>query len=405
MIYNPMNEQEDRMLTFKDTVIGCVVLFAASTSHAAFPPNPPFNPEPLMEKVKRQVKGDRFSFVVFGDTKGSGAFPKVVERVKITEPIANFAVTVGDMVHLGGGEQGRKDYEKLERQFGQYMRTVPSWPVWGNHEKGGGKDSKENWHKFYGIKTRYSFTFKNAKFIILRLMWGPDPKYLKGEQLAWFKKELEGARGKHIFVFSHGPSYTVGHKSPGDHTLINSLCKKYKITAYFSGHDHIYYRTKRVGTTFIIQGCGGAGIYPLSHEDTAIPGDVYYGRIGRKGKKYKLHTAQGDEIKGKTYSFTLISVSGNKVSGKTVTTKGEVWDSFTLNALSPKQAIRKAQPGFSRTPAANVMKRVLKRYRLAEDMRRQGLGASARMIYAELAAKYPDTKIGKKAKARIEQLR
>ena len=51
------------------------------------------------------------------------------------------------------------------------------------------------------------------------------------------------------------------------------------------------------------------------------------------------------------------------------------------------------------------MKRDLKRYRLAEDMRRQGLGGSARMIYEELAAKYPDMKIGKIARAQLEQLR
>ena len=131
------------------------------------------------------------------------------------------------------------------------MRKYPMWATVGNHEEYGGDDGMENFTNFFGMeKAMYSFKYGNAKFIAL-----PWPRVSEDpEKLEWLEKELKSARGKHIFIYRHRPHYTVGSKPyvdvEGAETVTTKLYDKYKVAAVFSGHDHIYYRTKRNETSY-----------------------------------------------------------------------------------------------------------------------------------------------------------
>jgi hypothetical protein len=274
-------------------------------------------------------------FLVFGDSKGSKYFPKVLKRADALKP--DFCITTADLVNTGGGKKGKVDYAKLDKMGGWFMRKYAMWPTVGNHEEYGGKDAIKNFTNFFGMKEiMYSFEYGNAKFIALG--W-PKINSDKGK-MAWLEKELKSAKGKHIFIYKHRPHYTLGNKSykdvEGKATAITKLYQKYKVTAVFSGHDHIYFRTKRDSVNYIISAGAGAPIYPLIREKDAIKGDVYYGRTSESkvGKPaYKFHHLDGSETKLKEAMFYVLSVKivGNKVSIEMIDEKtGKVWDKADL---------------------------------------------------------------------------
>jgi len=295
----------------------------------------PYNPIPKMEllKSKNGENTTKMHFLVFGDSKGSNHLPDVLKRADSLNP--DFCITTADLVNRGAGKQGELDYELLDEQGGWFMRKYPMWPTVGNHEESGGNNGVENYNNFFGINTpMYSFEYGNSKFIALQ--W---PKINNDEEkLKWLEEELESAKGKHIFIFKHRPHYTVGSKPyndiEGTETKTTKLYDKYNVVAVFSGHDHIYYRTKRNATTYIISAGAGASIYPLQRETDAIKGDVFYGkRINKDIKEnkapYKFHAEDGTitDIQEAMYYVLSVKIDGDNISIEMIDEKtGKVWD-------------------------------------------------------------------------------
>ncbi len=299
----------------------------------------PYNPEVKMQALKKR-KGKKLTkmhFLVFGDSKGSKYFSSVLKRADSLQP--DFCITTADLVNRGGGEQGKIDYNLLDKLGGWFMRKYPMWPTVGNHEEAGGDDGIENFTNFFGMeKAMYSFEYGNAKFIAL-----PWPKINNDKKkLRWLKKELRKACGKHIFIYKHRPHYTVGSKSyedvEGTETETTKLYDKYNVTAVFSGHDHLYYRTKRNNTNYIISAGAGAPIYRLHREKDTIAGDVYYGKlldkdITNNSMPFKFHTADGTEtgLPEAMYYVLSVKIDGDRVSIEMIDQKtGKVWDSAVL---------------------------------------------------------------------------
>ena len=301
--------------------------------------NNPYNPEPKMDLLK-SIKGNKptkIHFLVFGDSKGSKYFPGVLKRADSLKP--DFCITTADLVNKGAGEQGEIDYKLLDEKGGWFMRKYPMWPTVGNHEEAGGENGVENFTNFFGMKSdMYSFEYGNSKFIAL-----PWPKISTNKKkLRWLKKELRKGRKKHIFIYKHRPNSTVGRKPykdvEGTETKMTKLFDKYNVTAVFSGHDHIYYRTKRNNTTYIISAGAGATIYPLRREKDAISDDVFYGKRVKKeiegGKApYKFHAANGTitDLSEAMYYVLSVKIDGEKVSIEMIDSKtGKTWDKINI---------------------------------------------------------------------------
>jgi len=314
--------------------VAVIALLATAASAHAFPPAKPYDPRPLMKEAEAKTKADKFTFLVFGDAECRAGFNGVMERAKMIDHA--FVLVMGDMVTVGGNPA---HYDKLEKQFGDYMRKVPCWPCYGNHENK--KRGMRNYLKFYGMPSAfYSFDFRNIRVITLKAEMGPG---IRGGQAGWLEKQLaEGKKaGKLLFVRQHAPCYTIGARQrihiPNRPSPISKLCKKYGVVANFAGHDHIYYRTRRDGIWYIVQGGGGDWIYPLRREREAIKGDVYYGGVPKDRRGYgstswKLVTPEGVKKKYEKpkYMLTAVSVDGTHVIAKTVTADGEVLDEVVL---------------------------------------------------------------------------
>jgi len=326
------------MTYFKSLIIFSLFILISFSVKAQDEANP-YNPEPKMELLKdrKGKKPTKMHFLVFGDSKGSKYFPLVLKRADSLQP--DFCITTADLVNKGAGERGKVDYELLDAMGGWFMRKYPMWPTVGNHEESGGENGVENFTNFFGMKkAMYSFEYRNAKFIAL-----PWPKINNDKKkIKWLKKELKKAKGKHIFIYKHRPNYTVGTKSykdvEGEETEITRLFDKYKVTAVFSGHDHIYFRTKRNTTNYIISAGAGAPIYPLNREKDAINGDVYYGKrtkehIAKGLAPYKFHAADGTvtDIPEAMYYVLSVKIDGNNVSIEMIDQKtGKIWDKAVL---------------------------------------------------------------------------
>ena len=253
------------------------------------------------------------------------------------------------MVKKGGGEQGKADYARLDELGGWFLKKYPTWPTVGNHESFGGSDAMQNFSNFFGMeKNMYSFEYGNVKFIAL-----PWPKIKENkEKLDWFENELKTANGKNIFVFKHRPHYDVGAKKYTDVEGIESattkLYDKYKVKVVFSGHDHIYYRTKRNNVSYIISAGAGAPIYPLKREKDAIKGDTYYGKRFKEDltnkSTYKFVASDGTTTDIAEEMFYIVSV---KVDAENITIEmldaktGKVWDKTTIPCNKPTNSVEK----------------------------------------------------------------
>jgi len=315
----------------------------------------PYNPVAKMELLKQKNgKGiTNMHFLVFGDSKGSEYFAQVLKRADSLNP--EFCLTTADLVKKGGGEQGKIDYEKLDKDGGWFMRKYPMWPTVGNHEVFGGDDALDNFSNFFGMeKSMYSFEYGNAKFIAL-----PWPKINEDEEkLAWLEAELKSANGKHIFIFKHRPHFDVGSKKTedveGTSSSTTKLYDKYNVMAVFSGHDHIYYRTKRNATNYIISAGAGAKIYALKRESEAIKGDAYYGKRWKEDLKnsktaYKFVASDGTttDIAEEMFYVLSVKIDGDKVSIEMIDSKtGKVWDEAVISKKERKILIAAHRGGY-----------------------------------------------------------
>ena len=312
----------------------------------------PYNPKPAMEKLKQEneikVTGKAIGlkkpmhFLVFGDAKHS---PRLEDVLKSADKLApQFCLTTADLVNKGAGEQGVKEYEQLDGEAGWFFRKYPTWPTLGNHEisgipKSDYESGQRNFADFFGLyDPTYSFTYGNAKFIALDwLKVSEDP-----EKLKWLEDELKAAQGMHIFIFRHRPFYTVGSKSyedvEGKTTVTTELFSKYKVTAVFSGHDHLYYRTKRKGVHYVISAGAGAHIYQLKREKDALKGDAYYGREVSQTKlereEFRFHPSKGKDISfdKPVYFAVSVKIEGKKVTMEMIDSDGKVWDKYKFNS-------------------------------------------------------------------------
>lgn len=323
-----------------------VAVIILITNNVVVAQNDPYNPKPGMDKLRNENESDKpikeMNFLVFGDAKHSPRLADVLKSADELNP--QFCLTTADLVNKGAGEQGVKEYKQLDGEAGWFFRKYPTWPTLGNHEisgipKSDYESGQRNFADFFGLTDpTYSFTYGNAKFIALD--WpkvSQDP-----EKQKWLEKELKEAQGKHIFIFRHRPFYTVGAKSyndvEGKSTVTTELFSKYNVTAVFSGHDHLYYRTKREGVNYVISAGAGASIYHLKREKDAIEGDAYYGREFVEGKKrvekFRFHSSKGKEesFNEPVYFVVSVKIKGSKVTMEMIDTNGKVWDKYSFKS-------------------------------------------------------------------------
>jgi len=293
----------------------------------------PFDPAPLMERLRRRVRTDTYRFAVFGDTHHSPAFERIGRRIR--EMGADFALAAGDLVDLGGGREGPVNYGRLAERSGDFLRALPVWPAVGNHDADSRWDQDvwngfANFRAFFNLPPHYRFAFRNAEFLALSWML-PDER-----ELDWLRRCLADRRAEHLFVTAHWPLFrphAVGDEPEAQGRLqgqLRSLLAENGATAHFSGHTHIHYRTVRDGVTYLVSGGAGRELSVLPDLDAALPGDSWIGRRPGDGG-YVLHTPAAERTSAEaTFFFVMIDVSGAAVRGRLISADGAALEEFSL---------------------------------------------------------------------------
>ena len=282
---------------------------------------------PKRVPARPAVAAERFTFVAYGDTRTDpAAHARVIQEIVGLHP--EFVLQSGDLVSNGTNP---KQWD-LFNQITQPLRAahIAYYPARGNHDLGtfyphyvpGTFDSGDKVNRLY-----YAFTRHNNRFIIVDSMEPYDPGSV---QYVWLEREL--ARSKAFvstFVMFHEGPFSVGPHGPtlDAQKYLHPLFVKYHPRAVFCGHDHLYYRTKRDGVTYIVTGGGGAPPYRPENAQIAIPGDVFQRDVDSVGRP--LSDVQYDAL---IYHAIRCEVDGPRVTATVIRLDGSIIDKFTLGS-------------------------------------------------------------------------
>ncbi|MFH0969152.1 MAG: metallophosphoesterase [Patescibacteria group bacterium] len=279
--------------------------------------------EPTEEPVEIPVEENKFSFAILGDTQyfkpgSNGGFQKAASNIKKINPDLVFAV--GDLVSsCGGGADCESKLNSWKNTLGPLGSKA--YVMQGNHDRTGEDKADAVWQRVFSYlpangpagfaKFAYSFDYKNSHFVVLDSD-KPKENDINSVQLDWLEKDLSANRKDYNFVFFHEPAYPTNSKigesldeSPKDRDRLWNILVNNKITAVFSGHEHIQSRRKVNGIYQF-----GFGNTDSFNHDAPKPGTAEYFYIGQ--------------------AFGMVEINSDAITVKTYSADGKLLNSFEL---------------------------------------------------------------------------
>ena len=283
---------------------------------------------------------DAIRFAVIGDSRNDPTtFAKIEEAIAAQAP--DLQVFTGDAVATGAVQtQWNAWFEATTGNFKvqSLLASAPFMPVNGNHESLAINYAAqfimpqvvEPDEKAEG-EAYYSFDYGNAHFIALNDT--PTSGATSGPQLAWLEANLQAVDHKKtpwVFAMHHQSTYSCGG-SHGSNVKLRSawqpLFDKYKVDIVFSGHDHLYERSKPIrglsGTTGIVAQAGPKGT-PVKGSGTLYLVSGGAGAPLYTAKDSCTHTYVAES----TRNYAIVDITGTKIHVKTSRLDGSVLDEF-----------------------------------------------------------------------------
>ncbi|MCG6553839.1 MAG: metallophosphoesterase [Candidatus Magnetominusculus sp. LBB02] len=230
-----------------------------------------------------------FSFIVFGDSRGSDSgISPVLEKLANTmaahvdsdKPAPSFAVFLGDAASTGGLD----NLNLWDNAISALQTKIPVLFVKGNHDiyndkKAFTRDSDFQDFQRKRLESRasinsgcverpigspnysaFSFMWDGSLFVILDTYDVPQPDgqyngWISSRQMGLLKKALDSSNARHKFVFAHTPAFDNGvHGNAAKPQYLGSwssdfmemwkIIDRNKVDTVFNGHDHFYARKK-----------------------------------------------------------------------------------------------------------------------------------------------------------------
>lgn len=227
-------------------------------------------------------------------------------------------------------------------QAGGYNYSiVPQLPATGNHEYvdvalPNGEESRKlgpYWPVQFalpangaaGVKaTTYFVDYQDVRFIVLD---GTSAIELgtMAAQTEWLDATLASSKAKWNVVLFHQPVFTCAR--PNDTAEIKAAWKpvfdKRNVDLVLQGHDHCYAR---------LTSEQGRAVAAKQHADGAVQGPVYLVSV-TGSKMYGLNSrarTQPDRTAEATELYQIVDVDGGKLSFRTYTASGKLYDGFDL---------------------------------------------------------------------------
>ncbi|MBN1257960.1 MAG: metallophosphoesterase [Planctomycetes bacterium] len=258
-----------------------------------------------------------FTFAILGDSRcETDAWSRVATAIYKKSPLF--------MVHLGDYTKNGMDAGEWRRDFWnpakKLLASVPTFAIRGNHE-----DRSEIYPKVFYIPDDEPNWIREIGPMLLIGIDGDLDWTRKSDNIEWLEEVLATTRAKFIFFCTHYPAWS-SHKHgdtqfgyPADREVkeaqqvIAPLLQKYRVTAMFNGHCHLYERSEMPGGLTLIT-TGGAGS-PLGEIDNdAEEQNPYSVKIVRE------------------HHYLLITVTGNECRMQALTPEGKLLDTKTWRA-------------------------------------------------------------------------
>lgn len=246
--------------------------------------------------------GEDFSFVVYGDGQSNDKYHvDILKQILKTHPL--FIINTGDLTKKDK-EADWYDYFSAICDKTNIGETIPIYSTMGNH------DRKENvkdslYFKYFSLPVNnfnrseayYSFNIGDVHFVALNSYLSFDPC---SPQYKWLAEDLKkSSHYKWKIVFIHEPFYSSGRHGSNLHQrrALGPLFEKGGVALVFSGHDHLYERTKSIkGVTYIVTGGGGAPLYNATKTEWAarIDKSHHFCKVRIAGNKFEVTMIRSD---------------------------------------------------------------------------------------------------------------
>lgn len=169
----------------------------------------------------------------------------------------DFVVSAGDNVYPNGS--GRYFDRNFEQPFANLLKDrVKFYTVLGNHDVDAGRQDQCQYPLFnMGGQNYYKIERGSglAEFFML------DSNDFGLTQTTWLESSLSASKAKWKIAVFHHPIYSSGKQhgsATGLRKRLEPLFTRYRVNVAFSGHDHIYERTKpQQGIQYFVSGAGG----------------------------------------------------------------------------------------------------------------------------------------------------
>jgi MYXO-CTERM domain-containing protein len=264
--------------------------------------------------------------VVYGDMRdGATMHKKLVGLIQAKNP--EVTISTGDIVGIGnyGTASGPFPTGYLGEFFPaakDLVAVTPYMAAPGNHDNTSGLANN------YGLifpspratgaawQSYYAYTCGNALFISL-----DSNKTSDSAQKTFLGAKLAAAAADttidHVIIWFHHAPYSVGNHGDNSSVQTNWVPSfdnpNNKVSAVFSGHDHLYGRFNNGSkVAYVVAGAAGAPLYSVSKTSKA--------------------TAQFTKS---TYNFVSLHFAGKLLTGTTYDDSGMQIDTFMVGMASP----------------------------------------------------------------------
>ena len=207
------------------------------------------------------------NFLVFGDwgRQGTKDQVEVATQMGIAADAvkAKFVISVGDNFYENGvasvdDPQWQSSFEKV---YNAPSLQVPWWVILGNHDYHGNCDAQIEYHKInprWNMPARYYTRTERIddKTVVdffyidtTPMALASDDKKVSGDelktqkldrQITWLESALAASTAPWKIVVGHHPVYSGGIHGDTPYVIehVLPLLEKYRVQAYFNGHDH-----------------------------------------------------------------------------------------------------------------------------------------------------------------------
>lgn len=283
-------------------------------------------------------KTSPLKFVFFGDPQDeiNEYCSRVFRQAYKEAPDANLWLFTGDIVT----EPSDRLWDEFYQAGGFIFREVPLILTPGNHDmkykvengkivldkkgkKARAKEVTPLWRAQFTLpengpagfsETSYFVDYQGVRFIMI------NSNYKLNEQAKWLDSILTGNTNKWTVVSFHHPLYSSGRERDDKATrdAFLSVFDKHNIDLVLQGHDHSYARSYKLKNGMKVSDSEKGTVYvtSVSGPKAYSANPLYSSLMAKMGTNLQL--------------FQLISIDKDRLSLKSFTAAGQLYDSFEL---------------------------------------------------------------------------